>query len=61
MYPSPIPQNRTAQCSPGIASAVRSHNVTRVNKSYQSFGDKFATVAIDDLITSDLQAAVKGM
>jgi nucleoside-diphosphate-sugar epimerase len=40
---------------------VRSHNVARVNKSYRSFGDKFDTVVIDDLITSDLLAAVKGM
>jgi hypothetical protein len=45
----------------GIFSAVRSHNVARVNKSYRSFGDKFDTVLIDDLITSDLLAAVKGM
>ena len=40
---------------------VRDHNVARVNKSRQSFGDRFATGVIDDLITSDLQAAVKGM
>ena len=50
--------------SPGaylILSAVRSHNVARVNKSYESFGDKFATVVIDDLVSSDLVPAVKGM
>jgi len=44
-----------------VRGAVRSHNVARVNRSYQSFGDKFATVVIDDLITSDLLAAVKGV
>lgn len=44
-----------------IVSAVRNHNVACVNKSHQSFGDRFATIVIDDLITSDLQAAVKGM
>ena len=47
--------------SAGVISAVRSHNVARVNKSYESFGDRFAAVAIDDLITSDLLVAVKGM
>jgi hypothetical protein len=46
--------------SPGIVSAVRSHNVARVSKNYESFGDRFSTVVIDDLVTSDLQAAVKG-
>ena len=44
----------------GIVSAVRSHNVARVSKSHESFGDQFSTVVIDDLVTSDLQAAVKG-
>ncbi|KAI9443361.1 NAD-P-binding protein [Lactarius indigo] len=43
-----------------VRGAVRSHNVARVNKSYESFGDRFAAVAINDLITSDLLAAVKG-
>ena len=43
-----------------VVSAVRSHNVARVSKSHESFGDRFSTVTIDDLITSDLQAAVKG-
>ena len=46
--------------STGTVSAVRSHNVARVSKSYESFGDRFSTVVIDDLVTSDLQAAVKG-
>lgn len=44
-----------------VRGAVRSHNVARVNKSHESFGDRFATVVIDDLVTSDLLAAVKGM
>ena len=44
-----------------VISAVRSHNVARVNKSHESFGDRFSTVVIDDLVTSDLVAAVKGM
>jgi nucleoside-diphosphate-sugar epimerase len=43
-----------------VVSAVRSHNVARVSKSHESFGDRFSTVTIDDLVTSDLQAAVKG-
>ena len=43
-----------------IVSAVRSHNIPRVSKSYESFGDRFTTVVIDDLVTSDLQAAVSG-
>ncbi|KAI9464922.1 NAD-P-binding protein [Lactarius psammicola] len=47
--------------SAGVVSAVRSHNVTRVNKSYESFGDRFSAVAIDDLVTSDLLAVVKGV
>ena len=34
----------------GIFSVVRGHNVARVNKSYQSFGDRFATVVINNLI-----------
>ena len=46
--------------SVGIISAVRSHNAPHVTKSYESFGDKFSAVVIDDLITSDLQAAVRG-
>jgi len=44
-----------------VRGAVRSHNVARVSKSHESFGDRFSTVTIDDLITSDLQAAVKGV
>jgi hypothetical protein len=43
-----------------VVSAVRSHNVARVSKSHESFGDRFSTVAIDDLVTSDLKAAVNG-
>ena len=46
--------------STGIVSAVRSHNAPRVSKSYKSFGDRFSTVVIDDLVTSDLQAAIRG-
>ncbi|KAH9080373.1 NAD-P-binding protein [Lactarius deliciosus] len=45
----------------GVVSTVRSHNVARVNKGYESFGDKFAAVVIDDLVTSDLLATVKGV
>ncbi|KAH8998426.1 NAD-P-binding protein [Lactarius akahatsu] len=44
-----------------VRGSVRSHNVARVNKGYESFGDRFAAVVIDDLITSDLLAAVKGV
>jgi hypothetical protein len=44
-----------------ISSAVRSHNVPRISKSYESFGDRFATTTIDDLATSDLSQAVKGL
>ena len=40
---------------------MRSRNVTRVNKSYESFGNQFSTTVIDDLVTSDLSDAVKGM
>jgi hypothetical protein len=40
---------------------VRSHNVARVSKSYESFGDRFATTVIDDLVASDLSEAVKGL
>ena len=46
--------------STGIVSAVRSLNAPRVSKSYKSFGDRFSTVVIDDLVTSDLQAAIRG-
>jgi hypothetical protein len=43
-----------------VISAVRSHNVLRVSKSYESYGDKFTTTTIEDLATSDLSQAVKG-
>ena len=46
--------------STGIVSAVRSNKASRVSKSYESFGDRFSTVVIDDLVTSDLQAAIRG-
>ena len=42
-------------------SAVRSHNVGRVSKSYESFGDRFTATIVDDLATSDLSQAVKGL
>ncbi|KAH9002740.1 NAD-P-binding protein [Lactarius hatsudake] len=45
----------------GVVSTVRSHNIARVNKGHESFGDRFAAVVIDDLVTSDLLAAVKGV
>jgi hypothetical protein len=35
--------------------------VLRVNKSYESFGDRFTTTIVDDLATSDLSQAVKGL
>ena len=44
-----------------VVSAVRSHNVERVSKSYASFGDRFTTTVIEDLATSDLSPAVKGV
>ena len=44
-----------------IVSAVRSHNVARISKSYESFGDRFTTTVIDDIATSDLSEAVKGL
>jgi hypothetical protein len=44
-----------------VVSVVRSHNVPRVSKSYESFGDKFTSASIDDLATSDLSQVVKGL
>jgi hypothetical protein len=44
-----------------VVSAVRSHNVPRISKSYESFGDRFTTTTVDDLATSDLSQAVKGL
>ena len=44
-----------------VVSAVRSHNVARINKSYESYGDRFTTTVIEDLATSDLSQAVKGL
>lgn len=43
-----------------VVSTVRSHNVARVGKGYESYGDRFATTVIEDLRTSDLSQAVKG-
>jgi thioester reductase-like protein len=43
-----------------VVSAVRSHNVPRVRKSYESYGDKFSSTVIEDLVRSDLSQAVKG-
>jgi len=43
-----------------VVSAVRSHNVARISKSYESYGDRFTTTVIEDLATSDLSQAVKG-
>lgn len=52
----------TGKCSSAaIVSAVRSHNVARVNKSYESYGDRFTTTVIEDIATSDLSQAVKGL
>ena len=63
IFPSPIVLTPGANPPPraGVVSAVRSRNVTRVNKSYESFGDRFSVTVIDDLVTSDLSGAVKGM
>ena len=44
-----------------VVSAVRSPNIPRVRKSYESFGNRFTTTAVDDLATSDLSQAVKGL
>ena len=44
-----------------VFSAVRSHNVARVDKSYESFGDRFTTTVIDDIATSDFSQAVNGL
>ena len=56
-----VPQSYSVELTfAGIVSAIRSHNAPRVSKSYESFGDRFTTVIIDDLVTSDLQAAVRG-
>jgi len=44
-----------------VRGAVRSHNVPRVSKSYESFGNRFTTTTIDDLGASDLSQAVKGV
>jgi hypothetical protein len=43
-----------------IVRTVRSHNVARISKSYESFGDRFTTTVIDDIATSDLSQAVEG-
>ena len=42
-------------------STVRSQNVSRVRKGYESFGERFTTTVIDDLATSDFSDAVKGL
>jgi hypothetical protein len=44
-----------------VVSAVRSHAVARISKSYESFGNRFTTTVIDDIATSDLSQAVKGL
>ena len=44
-----------------VVSAVRSHNIPRVSKSYESFGNRFTITIVDDLATSDLSQAVKGL
>jgi len=43
-----------------VVSAVRGHNVARISKSYESYGDRFTTTVIENLVTSDLSQAVKG-
>jgi hypothetical protein len=44
-----------------VVSTVRSHNVARISKNYESFGDRFTTTVIDDIATSDLSQAVNGL
>ena len=44
-----------------VVSAVRNHNVARISKSYKSYGDRFTATVIEDLATSDLSQAVKGL
>jgi nucleoside-diphosphate-sugar epimerase len=44
-----------------VRGTVRSHNVARISKSYESFGDRFSTTVIDDIATSDLSQAVEGV
>ena len=44
-----------------VVSVVRSHNAPRISKSYESFGDRFTTSVVDDIATSDLSQAVKGL
>jgi hypothetical protein len=44
-----------------LIRAVRSHNVPRISKSYESFGNRFTTTVIDDIATSDFSEAVKGL
>ena len=61
IFPGLIFASPSAYQYSGVVSAVRSHNVARVNKGHESFGDRFATVVIDDLVSSDLVPAVKGM
>jgi len=43
-----------------VISAVRSHNVALISKSYESYSDRFTTTVVEDLTTSDLSQAVKG-
>ncbi|KAF8500831.1 NAD-P-binding protein [Russula emetica] len=44
-----------------VRGAVRSHNVARISKSYESFGNRFTTTVIDDIATSDFSQAVEGV
>jgi len=44
-----------------VRGAVRSHNVARISKSYESFGNRFTTTVIDDIATSDFSQAIKGV
>ena len=53
--------DQDTRSSVAVVSAARSHNVARVGKGYESYGDRFATTAIEDLATSDLSQAVKGL
>ena len=54
--------DQDACSSAAVVSAVRSNSVARVVKGYyESYGDRFATTVIEDLITSDLSQAVRGL
>ncbi|KAI0044876.1 NAD-P-binding protein [Auriscalpium vulgare] len=44
-----------------VRGAARSKNVAKLAASYESFGDRFQAVGVDDIATSSLTEAVKGI